>query len=205
LQQVSQHSQQAWIISQHLLSPLVQVMQQPSLVFSQRQWPQQNETLQHWMPFQVQQQEQVPSQRAWHRLCSVAAETWSGQRQLILQPVLVFSNDSSHRGTTHTLPAGAPMGVGLGAGPVAKAPRVERSVKTALDIYENSCGVRASRVAGHRGGVRRSRILQPRYLWITSRTALARDKTCLPETGQRSRTKIGSTRRRELSIQDCLL
>src|SRR5262245_47096722 len=77
-------------------------MQQPSLVFSQRQWPQQNETLQQGTPFQVQQQEQVPSQRAWQRLCSVAAETWSGQRQLILQPVLVFSNDSSHRGTTQT-------------------------------------------------------------------------------------------------------
>src|SRR5262245_39844359 len=113
-------------------------MQQPSLVFSQRQCPQQNETLQHWTPFQVQQHEQVPSQRAWHRLCSVAAETWSGQRQWILQPVLVFSNDSSQRGTTHTLPAGDAVGVGLGAGPVAKAPRVDRSVKTALDICNHS-------------------------------------------------------------------
>ena len=110
-------------------------MQQPSLVFSQRQCPQQSERLQTWTPFQVQQHEQVPSQRAWQRLCSVAAETWSGQRQLILQPPLVFSNDNSHRGTTHTLPAGAAMGVGLGAGPVEKAPRVERSVKTALDIH----------------------------------------------------------------------
>src|SRR5262245_3154016 len=114
-------------------------MQQPSLVFSQRQCPQQNETLQQGMPFQVQQHEQVPSQRAWQRLCSVAAETWSGQRQWILQPVLVFSNEISHRGTTHTLPAGAPTGVGLGAGPVAKAPRVGRSVKTALDISNYSC------------------------------------------------------------------
>ena len=33
-------SQQAWIISQHLASPLVQVMQQPSFVFSHLQCPQ---------------------------------------------------------------------------------------------------------------------------------------------------------------------
>ena len=45
-------------------SPLVQVMQQPSFVFSQRQWPQQRLRLQTWMPFHVQQHEQVPSQRA---------------------------------------------------------------------------------------------------------------------------------------------
>jgi len=64
LQHVSRQSQQAWSISQHLASPLVQVMQQPSLVFSHLQWPQQRLKLQTWMPFQVQQQEQVPSHRA---------------------------------------------------------------------------------------------------------------------------------------------
>jgi hypothetical protein len=50
-------------------------MQQPSLVFSQRQCPQQSEMLQTWTPFQVQQHEQVPSDSAWQRLCSVAAAT----------------------------------------------------------------------------------------------------------------------------------
>jgi hypothetical protein len=46
LQQVSRQSQQAWSISQHLASPLVQVMQQPSFVFSHLQWPQQRLKLQ---------------------------------------------------------------------------------------------------------------------------------------------------------------
>jgi len=46
LQQHSRQSQQAWSISQHFASPLVQVMQQPSFVFSHWQWPQQRLTLQ---------------------------------------------------------------------------------------------------------------------------------------------------------------
>ena len=36
---VAMQSQQAWIISPHLGSPLVQVMTTPSLVFSQRHMP----------------------------------------------------------------------------------------------------------------------------------------------------------------------
>jgi hypothetical protein len=51
-------------MSQHLASPLVQVIEQPSFVFSHLQWPQQRLMLQTWMPFHVQQQEQVLSHRA---------------------------------------------------------------------------------------------------------------------------------------------
>jgi hypothetical protein len=135
-------SQQAWTISQHFASPLWQVMQQPSLVFSHVQWQQQRLMLQHWMPFQVQQHEHVPWHRAWQRFCSVAAATASSHLQWILQPVLVFSNFSVHRGTMQTL--GAP-GVAIGCGaagmaPVAKALRVERS-SVALDIANSFwCG-----------------------------------------------------------------
>jgi hypothetical protein len=64
LQQHSRQSQQACSISQHLLSPLVQVMQHPSFVFSHLQWPQHRLKLQTWIPFHVQQHEQVPSHRA---------------------------------------------------------------------------------------------------------------------------------------------
>jgi len=64
LQQVSRQSQQACSISQHLASPLVQVMQQPSFVFSHLQWPQHRLKLQTWMPFQVHEHEQVPSHKA---------------------------------------------------------------------------------------------------------------------------------------------
>jgi hypothetical protein len=39
LQQAARQSQQAWIISQHFLSPLVQVTQQPSAVISHLQKP----------------------------------------------------------------------------------------------------------------------------------------------------------------------
>jgi hypothetical protein len=164
-------------MSQHLVSPLVQVMQQPSLVFSHLQCPQQSEMLQTWTPFQVQQQEQVPSQRAWQRFCKVAAATWSGQRQLILKPPLHFSKLSSHRGTTQTLPTGAPAGAEVGPGPVAKAPRVVRSVKTALDIKTLLFGV-GQHLAATAAGHRRTRIVKPSYLWVSSQPAATDD--CVP-------------------------
>jgi hypothetical protein len=182
-------SQQAWTISQHLASPLWQVMQQPSLVFSHVQWQQHRLMLQIWMPFQVQQHEQVPWQRAWQRFCSVAAAMASSHLQWILQPVLVFSNFSVQRGTTQMFGAGAVPWFGCaaaGMAPVAKALRLERS-NTALDITE-LLWVRASVNSCRRG--RRVLLIQllteTRDLWDDQSATPASERCMPPEAGRLS-------------------
>jgi hypothetical protein len=86
-------------------------MQQPSAVKSHLQMPQVRLHWQTWMPLQVQQHEQVPSQSILQRFCNVAQDTSSGHAQWILNPPLHFSNRSSHRGRMDQLvPAGAPAG-----------------------------------------------------------------------------------------------
>jgi hypothetical protein len=75
---VSQHDCR---IAQHALSPLVQVMQQPSLVLSHLQMPQ---VRLHWQtvkPFNVAQHEHSPPTNDLHRFCRVARETSSSQTQ----------------------------------------------------------------------------------------------------------------------------
>jgi hypothetical protein len=65
------HSQQAWIISQHLLSPLVQVMHTPSLVMSHLHMPMvrlQQHTI---MPFIMQQQLHMPPASIVHKFCTI--------------------------------------------------------------------------------------------------------------------------------------
>ena len=57
---VFMHSQQAWIISQHALSPLVQVMQQPSFVISHLHMPIVRLQQQTIMPFMIMQQVHMP-------------------------------------------------------------------------------------------------------------------------------------------------
>jgi hypothetical protein len=104
-------SQQAWIISQHFLSALVQVMQTPSLVFSQWQKPKVRLHWQIWMPLQQAQHEQVPSQSMLQRVCNWAQATSSSQAQWILNPPLHFSNSSLQRGITEKpAAAGAALG-----------------------------------------------------------------------------------------------
>ena len=96
----------------HCLSPDEQLMQQPSLVYSHLQLPQQRLTWQHWMPFQVQQQLHKPSASMRQRFCSVPREISSSQRHWILQPLAVFSNSTVQRGRTHQLAvAGEPAGI----------------------------------------------------------------------------------------------
>jgi hypothetical protein len=100
-------SQHFCVISQQGLSPLSQVMQQPSAVGSQVQWQQQRLTWQTVWPLKVQQQEQHWPASILQSCCRVAAATSSSHLQCNLQPFLVFSNRSSHRGTTQQFGAGA--------------------------------------------------------------------------------------------------
>ena len=99
-------SQQFCVISQQALSPVSQVMQQPSAVGSQVVWQQQRLTWQTVWPLNVQQQLQHWPASILQSCCRVAAATSSSHLQWILQPVFVFSIRSSHRGTTQQPGAG---------------------------------------------------------------------------------------------------
>ena len=83
------------------LSPLVQLMQQPSLVYSHLQIPTVKLHWQQGIPLHVQQQLQRPSANMRQRFCKVPRATSSSQRQWILQPFEVFSNSTLQRGSTH--------------------------------------------------------------------------------------------------------
>ncbi len=92
-------SQQAWIISQHFASPLMQVMVQPSLVISQLHMPMvrlQQETI---MPFIMQQQLTMPPDIMVQRFCIIEQATGSSHMQVIFMPPAHFSIFMAHRGT----------------------------------------------------------------------------------------------------------
>jgi hypothetical protein len=119
------------------LSPLVQVMQQPSLVYSHLQWQLANEHLQHSRPLQLHTQLHKPSHNILQRFCRVAHDRSSSHLQCILKPPVHFSNSILQRGTTHMLPAiGAAAGkpVGCHDGVVGAVAAEKRSIITALDM-----------------------------------------------------------------------
>src|SRR5438105_5220811 len=108
-------SQHAWIISPHLASPLVQVIQTPSLVCSHLHMPivrLQQETV---MPFIMQQQLTMPPASIVHRFCTMLAAVLSSEVQVIFMPPWHFSTLSVQRGTIIQLGA-------AGAAAVAPTP-----------------------------------------------------------------------------------
>jgi len=107
-------SQQAWIISQHALSPLLQVIDTPSLVYSQVQIPQARLHWQMQMPFMVHEQLHMPSASILHRFCRVAHETSSSHEHLIFMPPWQRSTLIVQRGTTHQLPVPGAAGAEAG-------------------------------------------------------------------------------------------
>lgn len=92
-------SQQACSMSQHALSPLVQVMQQPSLVISHLHW---HMTMLHWhmtMPFIMQQQLHIPLDSILQRFCSMPQDISSSHMQCIFMPPAHFSIFILQRGS----------------------------------------------------------------------------------------------------------
>jgi hypothetical protein len=92
-------SQQAWIISQHLASPLVQVIDTPLSVISQRHMPMvmlQQHTV---MPFIVMLQLIMPPCSIVQRFCIMLHAIGSSQWQMIRMPPWHFSNFIVQRGT----------------------------------------------------------------------------------------------------------
>jgi len=92
-------SQQAWIISQHLASPLVQVTTQPLSVMSILHMPIVRLQQQTIMPFIIMQQEHMPPASIVQRFCIMLHANASSQLHVIFMPPLHFSILMVARGT----------------------------------------------------------------------------------------------------------
>jgi hypothetical protein len=129
-------SQQAWIMAQQALSPLVQVTHTPSLVYSHLQMA---IAMLHWhmhMPFIMQQQLHIPSHIILQRFCKVAQATSSSHMHLIFIPPVHFSIFIVQRGRT-IVPAmpGIEVGAGgMGISPIPAGPIIPRFIIITLAI-----------------------------------------------------------------------
>jgi hypothetical protein len=116
-------SQHAWIISPHLGSPLVQVMQTPLSVISHLQIPIVKLQQQMVIPLSIAQQLHMPPASIVHRFCTMLAASLSSQRQLIFMPPVHFSNFSVQRGTMSQFVLVGPVaGVPIVGAPMPEAP-----------------------------------------------------------------------------------
>ena len=107
----AQHSQHAWIMAQHSLSPLVHVMQTPLSIASHLHIPITRLQQQAIIPFIIMQHEHIPPAVIVQRFCSMPAETLSSQTQLIFIPPAHFSKLILQRGTIIMfMPAGVAAG-----------------------------------------------------------------------------------------------
>jgi hypothetical protein len=93
------HSQQAWIISQHLASPLMHVIVQPSLVISHLHMPMVRLHCMTIMPFIIMQQLTMPPDSIVQRFCIIEQATASSHEQVIFIPPVHFSIFMVQRGT----------------------------------------------------------------------------------------------------------
>ena len=104
---VVQQSQQAWIMSQQALSPLVQVMQQPSAVISHWHMPIVRLQQQTIIPFLIRQQVHMPPAIMVQRFCTMVHDILSSHVQVIVMPPSHFSIFMVQRGTIMVpMPAG---------------------------------------------------------------------------------------------------
>jgi hypothetical protein len=110
---VFMQSQQAWIISQHLLSPEVQVTQTPLSVISHLHMPMVRQQQQTIIPFIMQQQLHMLPCIMEHRFCNMPQDIWSSQLQVIFMPPWHFSNFIVQRGTIMGFIVGAVPGPGI--------------------------------------------------------------------------------------------
>jgi hypothetical protein len=105
-------SQQAWIMSQHALSPLVQVMQIPVGVISHLHMPMVRLHVQIAMPFSIVQQLTMPPVIMVQRFCIIVQAALSSQVQVIFMPPVHFSIFMVQRGImSHCAPVGVLIGM----------------------------------------------------------------------------------------------
>jgi hypothetical protein len=104
-------SQQAWIMSQQPLSPLMQVMQTPSLVISHLHMPMVRLHMQTMVPFIMQQTLHFEPAIIEHRFCSMLQAILSSHTQVIFMPPVHFSILMVQRGIIMPVMAGALVGI----------------------------------------------------------------------------------------------
>ena len=131
-------SQQDWIISMHLGSPLVHVIVTPSFVMSHLHIPIIRLQQQTIMPFIMTQQLHMPPASIVHKFCIMPQAALSAAVHVIFMPPEHFSILIVHRGTIIQLAAGivgaVPIaGVAMPGIPIPGIPIVERSI-IMLDI-----------------------------------------------------------------------
>jgi hypothetical protein len=113
-------SQQAWIMSQQVLSPLVQVTQTPVGVISHLQTPMVRLQVQTAMPFIIMQQLTMPPAIMEQRFCIMVQAALSSQVQIIFMPPAHRSIFIVQRGImSHCEPVGMLIGIVIPEAPIA--------------------------------------------------------------------------------------
>jgi hypothetical protein len=131
-------SQHDWIMSQHILSPLVQVMQHPLAVISHLHMPivmLQQHTI---IPFMVQHRLHIPPAIIAHRFCIMVHAAGSSQEQVIFMPPGHFSTFIMHRGTITMFGAIGAVAEPIGMFPIPAI--AERSIIIALVMFNSYPG-----------------------------------------------------------------
>ena len=111
LSMVVMQSQQACSMSQHILSPEVQVRQTPLGIISHLHMPMVRLQVQTGMPFIIMQQLTMPPAIMVQRFCIMVQAALSSQVQVIFMPLASFSIFIVQRGImSHWAPVGIVMG-----------------------------------------------------------------------------------------------
>lgn len=122
-------SQQAWIISAHLGSPLVQVRQTPSLVISHLHIPMTRLQQHAIMPFIMTQQLHMPPAIMVHMFWTMLHAILSSHEQVIFMPPVHFSIFMVQRGTIIQFGlVGIAEGVAMPGVPIPGIPMLDRSI-----------------------------------------------------------------------------
>ena len=111
LSMVAIQSQDAWIMSQHILSPLVQVRQTPVGVISHLHMPMVRLQVQTATPFIIMQQLTMPPAIMLQRFCIMVQAALSSHVQVSFIPPVHFSIFMVQRGIMSHCP---PVGVVIG-------------------------------------------------------------------------------------------
>lgn len=141
---IMQHmqSQQAWIISQHWLSPLVQVRHMPESVISHLHSPMVRLQVQTGMPLYMTQQVHRPPVSMEQRFWTMLQAILSSQLQVMRQPPWHFSILRVQRGTiimfVGVMPVEADGVVPSPGMPMLGSDVPVRSIMIVLDIMQNS-------------------------------------------------------------------
>jgi hypothetical protein len=192
--QALRQSQQAWIISQQALSPLVQVMHTPLSIIVHWQL---HIAMLHWhiiIPFIMQHRLHIPPAIILHICCKMAAAISSSQVHLTFMPPAHFSIVIVQCGTMHIpgaiagMPDICPMGV------VPDIPVVpiiaDRSNIMVLDITELL--VRTGHAAARTGTCPRERAAS--FIDRGSRVRPSGDPVSSADNQKASRSRVGTDR-----------